>query len=81
MYGNNFYVKGYTPKYPFIAKFTSLANAEKYAKRLISRNYYNKSEIYLVNGIYKLNDYKVKTYINKNGKIMEIKNERKNKNV
>lgn len=77
MYGNNFYVKGYTPKYPFVVKFNSLSNAEKYAKRLISKGYYIKSEIFLINSIYKLGDYFIKSYIYDNGKIIEKKRENK----
>lgn len=73
MYGNNFYVKGYTKKYPFVIKFNSLSNAEKSAKRLIKNGYYIKSEIYLINAIYKLGDYLIKTYTLEDGKIKEEK--------
>ena len=68
MYGNDFYVIGYT-KYKFVRKFNSYLSAEKYAKTLVSNGYYAKSEIYLVNAKYLIGDYLIKTYTLKDGKI------------
>lgn len=71
MYGNNFYVKCYA-KYPFIFKTNELSKADKYAKNIISKGFYSKSEIYLVNARYKLGEYLIKTYIEKDGKIINV---------
>lgn len=66
MYGNNYIVKGYNSCTPINKEFADLEKAKKFAEILVSKGYYEKSEIYLVNPFYDLGDYLVKSYHAKN---------------
>ena len=77
MYGNNFIVKGYNSCTPINKEFADLENAKRFAQILVSKGYYEKSEIYLVNSIYELGDYMVEKYEAKNyigNRKREVKN-------
>lgn len=77
MYGNNFVVKAYQGNKLFYKTYSQLHHAKIFAAKCVSKNFYSKAEIYLVNAVYEVGDCLVFTYHADNYK----GNKRGNKNV